>query len=309
MNRPGDAFVRQLIAPIVLIALSCLPNVARSQESRAQEAAEPWAQTINVGDIAVSLPAPSLNDSMNSSEQEAALTQVAGKYPLDRFLKDSIVAPLNLVRENLKDSQGERIGHQVDLWFVAYGSLDQIRDRDLLTELFQATSSNDESESSAGQEAASPTADSGQALTSEQLAARGLSSRSENGIEQNYYRFEARVIDKVLVQGVVQGITRSTEQSQLASMQLDERFREDKEFPNRWRHLESDADAFAPYGGLAGYAKATRLLAHPGAILVECHAVLHEPAAWFQGPNLLSSKLPLVTQDAVRSFRRKLGRD
>ena len=42
------------------------------------------------------------------------------------------------------------------------------------------------------------------------------------------------------------------------------------------------------------------------AMLIEYHVVFEEPEAWFQGANLLSSKLPLVIQDVVRSFRRKL---
>ncbi len=116
------------------------------------------------------------------------------------------------------------------------------------------------------------------------------------------------MIDRVLVQGVILGTTQRTEISHFASVRLDERFGGDKDFPNQWRHLDAKPDDAVPYSGLAGYAKATRLLGHGDAILVECHAVVHEPVEWFQGPNLLSSKLPLVTQDAVRSFRRALGK-
>jgi hypothetical protein len=35
--------------------------------------------------------------------------------------------------------------------------------------------------------------------------------------------------------------------------------------------------------------------------------VICEPEAWFQGSNLLRSKIPLTTQEGVRSLRRKLA--
>ena len=42
------------------------------------------------------------------------------------------------------------------------------------------------------------------------------------------------------------------------------------------------------------------------AILVEFHQVFVEPKKWFDGANLLRSKLPLVIQPEVRAFRREL---
>ena len=44
-----------------------------------------------------------------------------------------------------------------------------------------------------------------------------------------------------------------------------------------------------------------------GAVLVEYHLVFEEPQGWFGGSNLLRSKLPLVCQDGVRKFRRRMA--
>ena len=63
-----------------------------------------------------------------------------------------------------------------------------------------------------------------------------------------------------------------------------------------------------PYAGLGGYIKVTGLHEPAGALLVECHAVFDEPQGWFDGKNLLRSKLPLVVQENVRTFRRKLAK-
>jgi hypothetical protein len=254
-----------------------------------------WNTAVQIEDARVLLPAPSLSDTMDAQQQEVVLRKIAGKDPMDRFLKDSIVAPLQLSRDNIKDDNGERIGHRVDLWFVAHGSLEEIRDHDLFTAMVD----RDRSEGD----------DSGRALTSEELAARSLQVPSDGDLQQGFYRFSIGVIDRVLVQGVILGTTQITEVSHLTSFRLDERFRGDADFPNRWRHIDANPDDSVPYSGLAGYAKATRLLGHGDALLVECHAVVHEPGEWFHGPNLLSSKLPLATQDAVRSFRRAMSKD
>ena len=48
------------------------------------------------------------------------------------------------------------------------------------------------------------------------------------------------------------------------------------------------------------YVKITKLHAPAGAVLVEQHIVYAEPTGWFDGANLLRSKLPLVMQVNVR---------
>lgn len=263
---------------------------------QAEEVPPIWKTPVDIGGQSVSLPEPSFDDAMDADRQEQVLGEVAGKYPLDLFLRDSIVAPFRLERENIKNQQGERVGHRVDVWFVVHGSLQTIRDGKLFESMLDVTAEADNDP------------DTGSALSDEQLAARGIKTPAGDGGGRGFYRFSVDVIDRVRVEGVVLADIQSTESSHFASVFLDDRFAEDQEFPNRWRPRGSDAAVAFPYRGLAAYAKATRLRGHDGAILVECHAVVHEPREWFNGPNLLSSKLPLVTQDTVRKFRRAIGK-
>jgi len=51
--------------------------------------------------------------------------------------------------------------------------------------------------------------------------------------------------------------------------------------------------------------KVTKLAEPAGALFVEQHLIFAEPVDWFDGANLLRSKLPLVVQDRVRSIRRQ----
>jgi hypothetical protein len=51
----------------------------------------------------------------------------------------------------------------------------------------------------------------------------------------------------------------------------------------------------------------TELVGVEDGLFVEVHVVYAEPYGWFEGRNLLRSKLPPVLQDSVRKFRRKLA--
>lgn len=249
-----------------------------------------FIQRIEIGEVSVKLPFPTFSDAMTPTEEKTALTHVAGKYPFSRFSKDSIVAPFTLSRDSIKNDAGKRIGHRVDLWFIAYGSLEAIRDEDL----FAAMLETEEDEPG-----------SGESIRKEELSARGIELV---GNEEAYYRFAAPILDQVMVRGVVHGTSRSTPHSYFAAVAIADEFGDDSEYPNVWEHIKDAPQSPTPYSGFAGYAKATTLNTIPGAILIECHAVLHEPIDWFKSPNLLSSKLPLVTQDTVRSFRRTLAK-
>ena len=62
-----------------------------------------------------------------------------------------------------------------------------------------------------------------------------------------------------------------------------------------------------PFAHAGGYAKITRLVVPADAVLVECHLVYEEPYGWFDGINLVKQKVPVMVQEKVRTFRRKLA--
>jgi hypothetical protein len=108
--------------------------------------------------------------------------------------------------------------------------------------------------------------------------------------------------------------TRSAESIILAAA-IDPRFADDKEFPNRWWPMTRDDAGHSqqgppqPYRAAGWYYKATELHEPAGAIFIEYHILYDEPRGWFDGANLLCSKLPLLVQEGVRKFRRQLAQE
>ena len=99
----------------------------------------------------------------------------------------------------------------------------------------------------------------------------------------------------------------------MAAGSVDPRFDKDPEYPNQWRPLLRDAQAEIkpgpahPFSHAGGYAKITRLHEPEGAVFIECHLVYEEDYGWFDGANLVKQKVPVMVQEQVRTFRRKLA--
>ena len=192
------------------------------------------------------------------------------------------------------------MGRRVDLWFVAYGSLDTLASDDFLSNQFKAASDDSENASSA------------RLLGDADLKRRGLPVPSA-AEDPRYVAAETTLLERVRVSATTRSIKTRTAESLVAASILDPRFAGDPEFPNRWRSILRDdagnrqfGEPHA-YGGLGSYVKATRLVEPRGAILIEYHVAYAEPQAWFNGANLLQSKLPILAQTVVRKLRRSLA--
>jgi hypothetical protein len=102
-----------------------------------------------------------------------------------------------------------------------------------------------------------------------------------------------------------------TKDSIVLASQLDPRFAKDAAFPNQWRSLtlKDDKEMLgdpSPFESAGMYIKLTRLHEPAGAIFIEAHQVFVEPKKWFEVPNMLKAKLPIVIQSEVRTFRKEL---
>jgi hypothetical protein len=101
--------------------------------------------------------------------------------------------------------------------------------------------------------------------------------------------------------------------SVLAAGKIDPRFDKDVDYPNEWRQLVRDAQANIkpgrahPFTHAGGYAKITRLKDTADAVFIEFHLIYEEPYGWFDGINLVRQKIPVMVQEKIRTFRRKLG--
>lgn len=251
------------------------------------------------GGPAVKLPAPMLREGMNAASRKAALDKAADRLPLSLFLKNSPNSPFTLKINSVNDAKGQRRGQTVDLYFVAYGKLKAVTDKGalnglLLSERKQADSNPVEF------------------LNAKQLEERGIKLQNQPGLIDRYALLDSTLLDKVKLTGVMREIKTTSAGSVVLAAMLDDRFADDKKHPNRWRSLNRAAGGEGPahpYAGFGGYVSVTELPEPAGALFVEMHFVFHEPPGWFGGPNLLRSKLPVLIQDNVRAFRRKLSRE
>ena len=83
----------------------------------------------------VKLTLPLLTEGMNVAARKAALDKAAGRLPLNLFLKNSVNSPFTLKIDSVTDAKGERRGQTVDLYFIAYGKLSAVAEKDALNSL------------------------------------------------------------------------------------------------------------------------------------------------------------------------------
>lgn len=250
---------------------------------------------IPIGALSVPLPSPTFAGGAQP-EYRDIVTQVAGRHGWVPFVRDSIVAPFALKLNFVKDANGQRVGHTIDVWFVAHGSLATLQDADWFGDLMGLDA--DESQ------------DAGAEIDGDVLRQVGI--RQATGVIEQFIRMDFPVLKRVRVQGVGRIVDSSSERTLVVAWELDRRFDGHPDFSNVWRSVDADDTGrrrLGPphaYQGYGGYAKITPLPKPAGALFVETHVVLHEPRAWFSGDNFLRSKLPLVMQETVRKFRRAL---
>ena len=148
----------------------------------------------------------------------------------------------------------------------------------------------------------------GKPLTKEQLGKRGI--RFADGTPEAYRHVEFDFLGKVHLRATVRVVWTRTNQSVLVAAEVDPRFLDDPEFPNQWQPVVREGGTrklgeAKPWGGAGFYMKITKLAEPAGAVFVEQHIIFAEPTGWFDGANLLRSKLPLVVQNSVRTTRRE----
>jgi hypothetical protein len=251
----------------------------------------------------VELPEPTLPDGLDAAGQRKALSAVIGeRHTWDDFTRKAVVAPL-VLKISDDAAQKKQLGRRVDLWFVAYGDLKTLASDEFLEDQFRATESEQDAEGGSKVKL----------LTDDDLKKRRIPVPKKPS-DPRFVAADVTLLDRVRVSGTTRSEKSVTAESVLIASLLDETFADGEEFPNRWRSITRD-DAGRkrlgepqPYRGLGSYVKATKLVEPKGALLIEYHIGFAEPPGWFNGANLLRSKLPLVAQDSVRKFRRTLDK-
>jgi hypothetical protein len=244
------------------------------------------------------LPAPTMPDGLGAGAQLEIIKRLGGEdYPADELMRKSAVAPHILRLRDVKPSDPKAPGRGVDVWFVAYGDLDRVADRDFLDRLLESNRKEGKART----------------LTRADLSGRGIKISPKEEKYESYGHVVFTFLDRVQISATARSYWSRTADSVLVAVRLDPRFVGDREFPNSWRSLSRKgggkprpAGPAHPYDGAGYYVKITRLAKPPGALFVEAHVVFTESVGWFEGANLLRSKLPPVVQSQVRSMRREL---
>jgi hypothetical protein len=263
-------------------------------------------QGIKMSDGAtVKLRAPIMADGLDAAGQLAAMGKVAdARSPVDEMLAKSSRAPVITKIRTINSSEGEGPSvRTVDVWFVAHGDWNTLTSKDFL----------DSATASEGTKSKRSVVSKSGFLTDEELKKRNLSTKTADGREERFVYTTFSLFEQVQVSATRFSTAVKGKDSILAVGRIDARFDKDADYPNQWRPLLRDAQAeikpgpahlFAHAGG---YAKITRLKKPADAVFVECHLVYEEPYGWFEGVNLVKQKVPVMVQEKVRSFRRKLA--
>jgi hypothetical protein len=244
------------------------------------------------------LPSALLADGLSAAKQRAAIETVTdGTRTFDALTRKSVVAPFILKLENAPDPKSTL--RSVDLYFVAYGQLKNISEEGLRKAGEEQSPAEDPNLASEARE-----------LTADELATRKITLA---GDQERYVHSVFPLFDRVRIATTLRTYETRSNDSIVLAGNVDDRFAKDAEFPNQWQSLvRDDAGKLTleptahTYGGAGFYAKATELQEPAGAIFVEYHIVFDEPIGWFNGANLLRSKLPLAAQDQIRNLRRRI---
>jgi hypothetical protein len=252
-------------------------------------------------EVAVKLPEPFLPDGLSDEQQRERVRSIAGRYRVQQFVRKSAVAPFVLKQAYVKDGRGRRIGHAVDLWFVAYGQLADVQNKETANEFFTGVPPAEDDSGASLRE-----------LTAKELS--GIPTEDFDPDSEKYVLAQFPLLNRVWVCGVGHAQKSRTDESLLVAWEIDERFSQDETLANRWYPLETTQlgqrvrGAARPYQGYGGYVKITSLSQPKGALMFETHVVFHEPEDWFRGSNFLRSKTPLIVKENVDKLRRKLAK-
>jgi hypothetical protein len=238
----------------------------------------------------IPLPEPVMPDGLSADEQKKVIQDLGrGKvqYAYNRMIDDSRVAPHILIHPH-----GEVIGdvrvRTAEAYFVAYGALDLIAGNEN-----KNNPQNDDTDWTN--------------LDAEDLDGRNIELLDPK--HEGYGHISRNVLGEVQVDATLRNYWSQTGESIVMANVLDPRFAGDPEFPNVWRSINRTAAGIKklgdpkPYAGVGCYIKITSLKQPAGALFIEMHMVYAEPNGWFNGANLLGSKMPLIFQTEVRDAR------
>jgi hypothetical protein len=260
----------------------------------------------------IKLPLPIMNESMTYKQQATALTLTASaaKVTVDDLAAANPFAPFYL---KIRTLQKEPTFRTIDIAFVARGKWE-----DLVSKQFGETILQ-EKKVDAKHEPGTEFVEKAGLLTKPEMATRGLVPKDE--IDQDiiarkegWLQTTLNLFSQAQVSTTRHVIMTKGPTSALFAALLDPRFDKDAVYPNQWRSIDLAKPVdqrFGPvqlYQGAGFYVKAVKLNEPKDAIFFEYHSVYYEPQGWFNGENVLLSKLVFIAKNQIEKFRRKLAK-
>ena len=282
---------------------ACLAMAAHADNPLLQRLLAVGVQAGTDSPSAGHLPTPSMPDGLEAAGQLDAIQRVAPpSRRVEDLLRNAVVAPFVLKTQQIA-AGGDPLW-QVDVWYVAYGSLDSFCQESFVQQLLDLSSGD--------RRKGLPVSDT--VLTAGELQARGVTLAEQQHRKETYRASTIALFDRVLLSTTRQVMISRSDESVVVAAAVDPRFSGDSKYPNQWRPITRRPDGSfelgepQPYTMSAMYLKVTRLKQPANALFIEHHQLFAEPQGWFDGKNFLRSKLPLAVQDSVRSLRRQLAK-
>ena len=211
------------LSSFFLLAAGLLPGAAHEQANWLYRELHETGVAVSPT-IKVPLPDPTLKDGLDPKSQEDAIAALAGTdYSVEDFLRQSVVAPNILRFRDIDPSDKEAPAHGIDLWFVAYGSLETLTNKDFLKSW-----QNSQKEGS------------GHVLTEAELAKLKLKVKTGPNEEEAYGTATFAVLDRVQLTITTHSDWTRNEESFLVASKVDPTFENDPDIPNQWRWMEKD---------------------------------------------------------------------
>lgn len=243
---------------------------------------------------------PSARIRFDAENDDQSLRELAGAVDWDRFVEDTITAPVTVIIEAV--TAGDiRLGHRVRTAFVLHATLETLQGEEAVQKMLGVE-------------------DGFKGATAERLEAAELSAvgiePDGSGREQLLF-VEIPLLNRIKVRGVVRAVKLESPGGVQVAWEFDSRFADVPRWRTTWTKVEENelGDRIEgepqPYKGCGGIVAVKKLEtageSSVDVLVVESRMVICEPEAWFQGSNLLRSKIPLTAQEGVRLLRRKVA--
>jgi hypothetical protein len=252
------------------------------------------------------VPAPVMADGLSAADQKKAIDSISeGNKNFQTLTNKGVNAPYILKISDVKPAKGEsKTIRLVEFYFVIHADMKRLEEESFLK------GQTEEREKKEGEE--EETKASGEEIKPEVLKSLGITVAEGENRPERYFQGAFPLFGRVRVEGVGHSYYTKSDASSIVASILIPDFAKDEKYAAKWIPLTRDEKTGKrvegkpqSYAGAGAYTKATPLVEPKGAVFVEQHILFDEPKGWFNGANLLRSKLPIVIQDEIRLLRRR----